>query len=132
MEKQPNVAVKIIFLCNNEIMMLKHHDGVFDFPGGRMEWGESILGALSRELEEELGYTLKKEPDFFSLYNYISLDKDRHSVFLNYILSLDKKPVLFSPEKLEILWLTKSGAKEEGAVRDDEFLEKIFGYRTKG
>lgn len=130
MEKQPNVAVKIIFLCNNEIMMLRHGDGVFDFPGGRMEWGESILGSLSRELEEELGYTLKKEPEFFSLYNYISPDKERHSVFLNYILNLDKKPVLVSPEKLEILWLTKKSAKELGAVRDDEFLDKIFDYRA--
>ena len=36
--------------------MDKHaYPGVWDLPGGLMEEGESELGALSRELHEELG-----------------------------------------------------------------------------
>lgn len=109
-------------------MMLKHKDGVFDFPGGRMEWGESILGALKRELAEELAYTLEKEPELFDVYNYISKDKKRHSIFLNYIQCLRKKPVLVSPEELEIFWLTKNDIKSMGLIADEKFINKIFNY----
>lgn len=43
MKKYPNVSVKIIFKYKNKILMLKHPDGVFDFPGGKMGWGEFLL-----------------------------------------------------------------------------------------
>jgi hypothetical protein len=39
MKKYPNVSVKIIFKYKNQILMLRHQNGAFDFPGGRMKWG---------------------------------------------------------------------------------------------
>jgi ADP-ribose pyrophosphatase YjhB (NUDIX family) len=79
--------------------MLRHKNGAFDLPGGRMKWGESIFGTLNRELKEELNYSLKEEPKLFQVWNYISKDKKRHTVLINYILKLKKKPRLFSPGK---------------------------------
>ncbi|MFA6096244.1 MAG: NUDIX hydrolase [Candidatus Paceibacterota bacterium] len=128
MKKYPNVTVKIIFKCKDEILMLKHGDGVFDFPGGRMEWGESIFEALKRELEEELAYSPEGEPELFSVWNYISKNKKRHSVFLNYIQGLDEKPVISSPEKHEIHWFSKEDIKSKKIIKDEKFIDKIFGY----
>jgi len=110
MKKYPNVAVKIIFRYKDKIMLLKHKNGAFDFPGGRVEWGESLFGALSRELKEELNYSLKTKPKLFDVWNYISKNHKRHSVFIYYIHHLTKKPKFSSPEKLQILWLTKENA----------------------
>lgn len=50
MKKYPNVAVKIIFKHRNKILMLRRPNGAFDFPGGRVEWKESLFEALNREL----------------------------------------------------------------------------------
>ena len=111
--------------------MLRLKNGKFDFPGGRMRWGESILGTLKRELKEELGYRLKKEPELFSVWNYISKDKKRHTVIIDYILKLDKKPRLFSPEKSQILWLTKKELKSMNIIKDKKFIEKIFKWKPK-
>ena len=61
MKKYPNVTLKIIFRYRGKVLMFRHPSGAFDFPGGRMEWGESIFGTLKRELKEELNYNLKIE-----------------------------------------------------------------------
>jgi len=131
MKKYPNISVKIIFKYKNQILMLRHKNGVFNFPGGRVEWKESIFGTLKRELKEELNYDLKEEPELFSVWDYISKDKKRHSVIINYILELDKKPRLFSPEKSQILWLTKKGLKSMNIIKEKDFMDKIFKWKPK-
>jgi len=115
----------------DEVLMIKHRDGSFGFPGGHMESGESLIGTLKRELKEELNYNLKKEPKLFDIWNYIPEEnpgentKD-HTVFLSYILKLDKKPILFSPEKLGIFWLTREDIISKKIIKNKQFLDKIF------
>ena len=104
--------------------MLRRKNGANDFPGGRMEWKESMLGALKRELIEELNYSLDKEPKLFDVWNYISKNKQRHSVFIYYIYRLDKKPRLISQENAEILWLTKKDLLS--IIKNQEFVNKVF------
>ena len=126
MSKHPNVSIKILLRYKNQVLILKHPDGTFDFPGGTMEWKESILGTLKRELIEELNYSLKEEPSLFSVWNFVSKDKKRHTVLINYMCFLDKKPTLVSQENAEILWLTKKDMESMGVIKNKEFREKIF------
>ena len=93
--------------------------------------GESILRTLQRELKEELNYSLKKEPELFSIFNYISENKKEQTIFLNFIYPLSKKPKLSSPEKLKILWLTKEEVIANNVTKDKEFLNRIFKYKRK-
>ncbi len=67
MKKYPNVAIKIILKYKDKVLILKHPNGVYSFPGGRMQWGESISEALNRELKEELDYFLRSEPKLFDV-----------------------------------------------------------------
>jgi ADP-ribose pyrophosphatase YjhB (NUDIX family) len=128
MKKYPNVSVKLFLKHRNKILMLLQKNGRFDLPGGRVEWGESVLGALKRELKEELDYSLKKEPELFHIYDYVSDDKKRRSVIIDYIYSLNKMPKLSSPEKLEIFWLTKKDLISKNITKDKKFLDKVFKY----
>lgn len=128
MKKYPKVAVALILKHKGRILILKHKNGALKFPGGRMELGESILGALKRELKEELNYTLSKEPKLLSVFNYIPKDKKQHTVFIDYFYKLTKKPKLYSPEKLELLWLTKRELISNGIIKDKKFLDRVFKY----
>jgi 8-oxo-dGTP diphosphatase len=127
MNRCPNVAVKVIIKWKDRILVRRHKSGVFDFPGGRMEFGETILDTLKRELREELNYSLAKEPKFLDVYNYVAKDKERHSVFLNYVLALTQKPKLVEKEGAKNFWLTKKEFISKGIIKERSFLDKIFG-----
>jgi len=129
MKKYPSVTVKILLKYNDQILILKDKDGAFTFPGGRMEWKESILGALQRELKEELDYSLEKEPKLFDVWNYISKDGGRHYVMIYYAKQLDKKPKFTSLEGAEMLWLTKEKFIKMDIIKDREFVDKMFGAK---
>jgi len=126
MNYQPNVAVKIIIKWKDWILVRRHRNGVFDFPGGRMKFGETILDTLKRELKEELNYNLAKEPKFLDVYNYVSKNKKRHSIFLNHILNLKNKPKVVDKEGTKNLWLTKEDFISKKIIKEREFLDKIF------
>jgi len=126
MKKYPNVAVKLILRVKDKILILKQPNGKFSLPGGRLEWKESPIDALKRELKEEIGYSLAINPSLSNIYNYISSDGKRHTVIIDYYLKLQKKPTIRPREKLKPLWLTKKQCILGGIIKDKRFLDKIY------
>lgn len=127
MSRRPDVSVKVILRARGKVLMLRRDDGTHDFPGGRLEWGESPEQAAKRELLEELNYTLPATPQFLDIYNYISKDSSRHSVFLHYFLSLDGTPDLQTTEEesdAEVVWLSKDEMCI--VVSDPAFINRIY------
>ena len=60
MLKRVHVAAAVIRRADGQILLAKradqqHQGGLWEFPGGKVEAGESVIAALHRELQEELG-----------------------------------------------------------------------------
>ena len=58
-----DVAVGILLKPNGDVLLAcrpegKPYAGYWEFPGGKVEAGESVIDALKREFEEEIGVRL--------------------------------------------------------------------------
>ena len=65
MEKPLGVAGKAIIRKNGRILLLQRalanefEPGLWEFPGGKINFGENLVDALQREINEEVGLPVK-------------------------------------------------------------------------
>jgi 8-oxo-dGTP diphosphatase len=81
-----------------------HLGGFWEFPGGKLEQGESSLDGLKRELFEELGIEVLSAKAFMSLpYDYPT-----KQVYLDFWLVDAFKGEPYGKEGQPVKWLTKA------------------------
>jgi len=94
-DRKPSLlVVAAVVLRHGRVLLTKRHEGThlaghWEFPGGKVEAGETPVAALQRELREELGVTaLVEEPFAFNHHVY----PERSVLLLTYRTRLMGEP----------------------------------------
>ena len=118
-------AVMIVPVVGNSIILEQQYrpvikETIYEVPSGRIERGETRLGAARRELEEEIGYTAQRLKPLFDIYTDASLETQPTYCFVaegltktRQKLDLDEtiKPVKMSISRIKTL-IRKNRMKE--------------------
>jgi mutator protein MutT len=85
----------------------RNERGCWEFPGGRVEYGETLQAAIMREIQEEFGIRITIER-FLATDDHILLDEHQHWVATTYITRFTMgTPQILEPEKCAAIgWFT--------------------------
>ncbi len=104
-----HIVVAVIYNKNNQILIAqrakgKHQAGKWEFPGGKVEQGESAQQALKRELDEELGIEILNAKTLVQIrHHYKEL-----SVFLDAYTVKDWQGEAYGKEGQIIRWIDQN------------------------
>jgi 8-oxo-dGTP diphosphatase len=104
------VALKGAIFNKNKFLIIKRSNktrgehGFWEFPGGRMEFGETPEETLGRELLEEVGL----EVEIIKPLNTWSLLRDENTqiVGITYLCKAVSSEVILSEEHVDFAWVT--------------------------
>ncbi len=131
-----SIKVAAAIIVRNDRVLATHRDGShghvgWEFPGGKLEEGESAEQALRREIEEELGLKLATMWDFDTFeHDY----EDFHLSLACLVCPLDDEQEPKPTEHDEICWLSRNElldldwleADREVALRLGTFWEYLL------
>ena len=111
---------------HGEILLVKHNNGEWAYPGGMVDNGENLIDALIREIQEESGINVSVDKLFWVGSN--TSTHEGHSgvkivptkVVLNFICSFIDGELRGSNETVEARWIKKDNVLDmlQPVIRD--------------
>ncbi len=109
-----NVAVLVLLNHQNRVLLTQRRKDVhlakyWEFPGGKIEFGETPEQALQREIHEELAY----QPKDASPWQTIDYDYPEFSVRLHIFKEVSDNPQIKNNEQQAMKWCVIEDLKHQ-------------------
>lgn len=111
-KKEVVVAVKSILIHNERVLLLKKSDtsrfgaGIWEFPGGKINYNEMLEDAILREIKEETGLSVTIERLLYAAN--VTITPTRQAVIINYLCHSSQKKIQLSKEHQDFMWAGKA------------------------
>ena len=112
MENKIVVALKAIIVHNKKVLTIQRSSqeengaGMWEFVGGKLEFGETLEDGLKREIREEVGFDACIERLLFA--TQFQTSSNRQVVLLTYLATCDEETVCLSEEHDDYLWANRA------------------------
>jgi ADP-ribose pyrophosphatase YjhB (NUDIX family) len=109
--KYYRVSAKALVLDETKakFLLMRQDNGVWDMPGGGLDWGEKPHECLTREIDEEMGLKVRKiatQPSYFLGGYQVSPESDLWVVNVVYEAELESLDFVPSDECQEIRFVS--------------------------
>lgn len=126
MEGTIGVATKGIVVCDEKVLLVKrsaqahYKPETWEFPGGKLEFGEAPRDGLRREIREETGLDVLVDALLYEASFFTS--DTRQVVLLTYGCSVEADSVALSDEHCAYRWVTR---REMEALLEPDILRDL-------
>lgn len=106
-DKIQEINVYSVPFYNNKVLVAKRTNGLWEFPGGSVDFGEAPVDSAKRELMEETGLACS-ELDFLCITSatYRKEGKTKHAIYIVYKTNVESENVKLSHEHVEFMWVS--------------------------
>ena len=111
-------SVRALLMRGAQIMVVRDPEGEHIIPGGRVDAGEGLLGALERELLEETGWSVSGKPVLIGLFHF----HIRSPMPARYVYPY--------PDFLQLVYSAEAGRHFPDAMESDGY-ELAAGFRNR-
>ncbi|NOQ68270.1 NUDIX domain-containing protein [Patescibacteria group bacterium] len=130
MEKIQQVSIKGLLCRDNKVLLLKTTKRKrWEFPGGRMNFGENVEQTFKREVEEELGFKKMEMGKLINTWSFTNIRENinYHFIVFDFEFFTDKSKIKLSDEHTEYKWIGKDDFEEKNMHEGHkESLRKYF------
>jgi 8-oxo-dGTP diphosphatase len=136
-KKYPKVGIGVMIINDNDEFLLglrrsSHGAGEWCFPGGHLEWGETITACAKREVKEETGLDID-EVELISVGDEMRyLDTEgKHYVGIGFIgIYQGGEPQLLEPDRYsEWRWFSRSELPKNIFEGSDIMIKNFFEWK---
>lgn len=110
---QMRIVLKAIILRGDGRMLVlrrpvnrQHSDsGLWDLPGGKIEYGEQVIDGLCREVREETGLDINVHPVPLSMWSEVSPHRNTHYIGITMLADYTGGDIRLSREHVKFEWV---------------------------
>jgi 8-oxo-dGTP diphosphatase len=111
-----------------EALVLRNPDGTWELPGGKVEYGETALESLEREVREETGLSVTDAEPVETSIRKLKPKKKRGKFAVVYRCAFEGDAVELSDEHVGFAWRDRAGVTETNLKEVDEYrsLQRVL------
>ena len=117
MTNHPIPAVGALIIRDRQILLIQRAHpplaGEWSLPGGRIEFGETIIAALKREVREETGLVVEPR-EFACVLDRIGAD--HHYILIDYLCDITGGDLRAGSDALAVRWASREDLARLGVA----------------
>lgn len=114
MNQIQQISTKAIIRKEGKILLIKDPKGLWEFPGGRINFGETPPQTLRREVKEELGLTISDISAIIDVQTFCTskVDTEKQHLLLFFECGVDNYEIVLDHESVAFEWVDLNNISE--------------------